>query len=219
MRNGEVLGTNEPRGNQARLMTSLTRRKTTGAQLLSPPHFQSVDDDAAVTMTSQPLDAQPQRESSWLRWWSHPVIRQVRRYPMLVFIPLIFFIAASMGGAITSGPIICIFRLVSGVPCAGCGMTRGFVAIAHGFPLTAMHYNLLSPIAFGWMAGWWLMAVGRLWQGKRPFAHPGRLVKTALVVMVSYWVIRAGWFASQPGGWQDIKDTSIVLKILAWIAS
>ena len=33
---------------------------------------------------------------------------------------------------IESGPIVCPFRLATGLPCPGCGLTRSWVFIAHG---------------------------------------------------------------------------------------
>jgi hypothetical protein len=33
---------------------------------------------------------------------------------------------------VDSGPILCPFRLATGLPCPGCGLTRAWVFIAHG---------------------------------------------------------------------------------------
>jgi hypothetical protein len=34
--------------------------------------------------------------------------------------------------AVENGPVICPFRLATGLPCPGCGLTRSWVFIAHG---------------------------------------------------------------------------------------
>ncbi len=180
-----------------------------------PPPADAAPAKAQAQTAPTPLGTSADRP----RIWSRPTARVFRRFPGLWLVPAVFFVAAAFDGAITSGPIICVFRLGSGLPCAGCGMTRGFVAIAHGHPFVAMHYNLLAPAAFTWLTLWWLVAVARLWRGLQPPRHPAWLVKGALVVMVSYWVVRAGWFASQPGAWQDMVDTSPVLRVGRWLVN
>lgn len=45
-------------------------------------------------------------------------------------------------------PYACPFHLITGLPCATCGMTRGFVALAHGQWHRALDLNLASPLLF-----------------------------------------------------------------------
>ncbi len=42
----------------------------------------------------------------------------------------------------------CPFYNLTGLPCPGCGMTRGFVAMGHGRPADAWRYNALAPAFF-----------------------------------------------------------------------
>lgn len=37
----------------------------------------------------------------------------------------------------------CPFKLITGIPCPGCGMGRATIAMAKGEIITSMHYNLL----------------------------------------------------------------------------
>lgn len=46
------------------------------------------------------------------------------------------------------GPSLCIFHVLTGLECPGCGMTRAFHAIIHGHLEEAVELNLLSPILF-----------------------------------------------------------------------
>lgn len=45
-----------------------------------------------------------------------------------------------------SGPVLCPFRRLTGLPCPGCGMTHSFVALAHGDISGAFAYNRLGPL-------------------------------------------------------------------------
>jgi hypothetical protein len=43
--------------------------------------------------------------------------------------------------AATGGPVVCPFRLATGLPCPGCGMTRAWVFLAHGRVSDALAAN------------------------------------------------------------------------------
>jgi hypothetical protein len=47
-----------------------------------------------------------------------------------------------------NSPLFCPIKALTGIPCPGCGMTRGFMAIASGNLREAIGYNLFSPILF-----------------------------------------------------------------------
>lgn len=46
------------------------------------------------------------------------------------------------------GPVLCISRLVAGVPCPACGLTRSFCAMATGNPAAAFGYHAFGPLFF-----------------------------------------------------------------------
>ena len=61
--------------------------------------------------------------------------------------------AALIGSSVTEAHArlpfsACIFRNLTGLPCPGCGMTRGFVAMGHGRLGDAWRANTLSPFAY-----------------------------------------------------------------------
>ena len=41
----------------------------------------------------------------------------------------------------TGGPVVCPFRLATGLPCPGCGMTRAWVLMTHGRVADAIFAN------------------------------------------------------------------------------
>jgi hypothetical protein len=59
-------------------------------------------------------------------------------------------IALSIGMALplhvlTSGPSFCPFKVLTGLPCPGCGLTRSSVALLHGDLSTAVYFHPLGP--------------------------------------------------------------------------
>jgi hypothetical protein len=67
-------------------------------------------------------------------------------------------LAAAMAGGVLAiaciltsaeqGPTLCVFRAATTLPCPSCGMTRAFVALAHGDLPRAIGFNLASPLLF-----------------------------------------------------------------------
>ena len=53
----------------------------------------------------------------------------------------------------------CIFRNLTGLPCPGCGMTRGFVAMGHGRIGDAWRANPLAPFAYVFACGYLVLFV------------------------------------------------------------
>jgi hypothetical protein len=47
-----------------------------------------------------------------------------------------------------SGPILCTFRAVTGLPCPSCGMTRSWNAMGHGRVREASGFHLMGPVTF-----------------------------------------------------------------------
>jgi hypothetical protein len=45
-------------------------------------------------------------------------------------------------------PVVCPLRLVTGLPCPGCGLARSFVALAHQDPAASLAWHPFGPLAF-----------------------------------------------------------------------
>ena len=138
----------------------------------------------------------------------------LRREPGLWFVPM------AVGGglvlqlhAVEHGPVLCVSRLLFGVPCGGCGLTRAYVALGHGLWQTAVDYNPLAPLLFVWMVAWWCTAVWRLVR-QRPVATTPRWIGlTALVAFGCLWMARTVTFFSSPDWWATMQRDAVVLRL------
>jgi hypothetical protein len=91
---------------------------------------------------------------------------------------------------------LCAFKLLTGRPCPGCGMTRAFCALAHGEIWRAVKFNALSPVLFlGAMVGW-ARAATKLLKLEAVSATLARLnpspqvAKLLLLVVAVWWAVR-----------------------------
>jgi uncharacterized protein DUF2752 len=94
-------------------------------------------------------------------------VRPVPRHDL----PAVWLAAAILGGAAllppswaSAGPPLCPFRLLTGLPCPGCGLTRSLVSLMHGDLSAAVLFHPLGPVVAGLLAGLVLAAVWRAWR-------------------------------------------------------
>ncbi len=75
--------------------------------------------------------------------------------PALAVLSLIGLVIARIWPvpSVDSGQPTCFLRIMTGLPCPGCGMTRSWVHLAHGDVATAFEYNLFGPIGMAVAAG------------------------------------------------------------------
>jgi hypothetical protein len=71
---------------------------------------------------------------------------------LFLTVGLLLFIALyrpySMEGEMGIKIIICPFRNLTGLPCPGCGLTRGVYHLAHGEIAKALSFHILSPLFY-----------------------------------------------------------------------
>jgi hypothetical protein len=102
------------------------------------------------------------------------------------------------------------------MPCAGCGLTRAFVALGHGHVHAALDFNLLSPLLFAWMLSWWLLTVMALVRHRPIPPMPIWLVRVAFFGLGGYWLARLIYFAAQPDLLQRMAAASPLIR---WLIS
>lgn len=96
--------------------------------------------------------------------------------------------------SVDSGDPTCLLRIVTGLPCPGCGMTRSWVHLAHGDVAGAFGYNLFGPVAMAMAAGIVVYTVVALLRRRRPerlleVVNP-KIVLGLVGVWLAYSVIR-----------------------------
>jgi hypothetical protein len=67
-------------------------------------------------------------------------------------------LASHLLHSVDGGPVLCLFRGITGLPCPSCGMTRAFVSLGHGDLHSAVQSNLASPAAY--LATWLIFMLG-----------------------------------------------------------
>lgn len=152
----------------------------------------------------------PNAKTALAQAWRH-----LRWEPGLWFVPM------AVGGSfvlqlheVEHGPVLCVSRLLLGLPCGGCGMTRAYVALAHGQWSTAIDYNPLAPLVFLWMVLWWTASVVALSRGQPPATSPRWAGLAGMVGFGALWVVRTVAFFLQPGWWAAIQQDALAARLL-----
>ena len=92
-----------------------------------------------------------------------------------------------------TGPVVCPFRLATGLPCPGCGLVRSWVALAHGDVQTALSRHAFGPLLFG-LAVVGVIAVAYAFARRRaPFDLAARAASAPGIALATVWC--GWWFA------------------------
>lgn len=103
---------------------------------------------------------------------------------------------------LTAGPSLCPFKVTTGLPCPGCGLTRSAVALLHGDPMTSLYYHPLGApiIAVAVVIG--LVDAWAWWRSRKtagPAASPAWLIEclartpapwVAIGALALVWAVR-----------------------------
>ena len=95
-----------------------------------------------------------------------------RTRPITWLFPGVVLAAVVFGDAVVGLPNVCVYRALTDTPCAGCGLTRAFVAMAGGRWASAIELNPLSPLIFGLLAAWFGAVIWSWRTGRESLAPP-----------------------------------------------
>jgi Protein of unknown function (DUF2752) len=88
--------------------------------------------------------------------------------------------------AVEDGPVVCLFRRVTGSPCPSCGLTRSWQALGHGRVSDAFRFHPFGPLTMV-LALWLVTDPG----AERRLAGAGRRWGAyAATGWIAAWIVR-----------------------------
>jgi hypothetical protein len=97
-------------------------------------------------------------------------------------------------------PPTCTWNRFTGYPCAGCGLTRSFVALAAGDVPRAWHFNPAGLLLFAALMFQYPYRIGQIWRlsrGRDEWQLRGTTIFwwIVLVALVTQWIVRLVFYA------------------------
>jgi hypothetical protein len=83
-----------------------------------------------------------------------------------------------------SGPVVCPFRRLTGLPCPACGLTRSWVDLAHGDLVGSVQQNPFGPVLLAGLVALVVLVV-RARRDGAPAPRMEALARTPLVLAVA----------------------------------
>ncbi len=122
-----------------------------------------------------------------------------------------FYFPASL-----DGPPFCLFKLILGLPCMGCGLTRAFGSLTHLDFAEAMRFHFLAPVVFLYLVVWYVFASIRLFrslESPRWWRAAGNALVVALVVLYSGRMV--AFFSCSEGLLSPVKQ-NMTARLIRW---
>ena len=97
--------------------------------------------------------------------------------------------ALAAGEDLSSGPTLCPFRLVTGLPCPFCGMTRSLLALGQGDLGASVRFHPLGPflLVAAALGLWWF---GRAAARKVPARLPRGALGSGAAALAITWLVQ-----------------------------
>ena len=112
------------------------------------------------------------------------------------------------------GPVFCPIRLVMGVPCPGCGLTRAFCYMTHGHFREAMTFNAIAPLVLAYVTFLWGYKVIEAVRGVAPRLPVYKIGGTACTTIVVFWIARLAFFFFKDDGLHVVLRENLILRVV-----
>jgi len=119
---------------------------------------------------------------------------------------------------VSEGPPMCPFRLLSGLPCPGCGMTRALCALLRGDLDAALRFNLFSIPVLGLLIVAPLLALWEIAHRSRSslcrWFYSRHLAGGLAIALVVYHVGRCAFWLADGTLYHEYIQSSLVYRLL-----
>ncbi len=143
--------------------------------------------------------------------------------PRLLLVGGVVALAAgsvALGPYVEHGPVVCPLRALTGLPCPGCGLTRAFVALAHGHIEDALALHLFSVPLGAVMLLAAAVAAAELVAGRTLLAchwlYSRRLATLVACALVTYHVVRCAVWLGNGTLLHEYVQSSWPYRLLVW---
>lgn len=120
-------------------------------------------------------------------------------------------------GRVADGPTLCPLKLMAGLPCFGCGLTRSISSLVH-FDFAAMFaYHPLGPLVVLWIAVWWVIELRSIIRARYPEPMPAWFQRVGPILVVAFlvfWGLRTVLFFSTAEGWKSVARKNLVMRVI-----
>lgn len=88
-----------------------------------------------------------------------------------------------------NGPTLCPFRLVTGLPCPFCGLTRSMFALGRGDFSGSVHFSPIGPLVAIAAAVLALVLAASIWRG-RSLSFPRPVLALGTMILALSWAFQ-----------------------------
>ncbi|HKI90341.1 MAG TPA: DUF2752 domain-containing protein [Draconibacterium sp.] len=92
---------------------------------------------------------------------------------------------------------LCPFKMLTGLPCPGCGVTKSMICFYEGDFLKSLHYHLFGPLVIFFCVAVIIILIVEIFTGQRYFRkifYSQKIAYAAAIFLAAYHLTRLIWF-------------------------